>query len=789
MSCRRTKGRCSTLLTGWSISFALFGCHPEERSPTRPSVDAPAPLSESVEIDSSVELELVPAWPLPVPWSWRFSPDGRHLAASEDGVVGPSRPNGFVGPSAPKGCRIWAVDGRYAGEIAVKADAADPCRDWLPLIELGKDPLPGRAGLDIELDQGRVVIREGAEARFELECDPAGACVRPYVAAALDPEARRVVLARTNPIEIVVWRLDAQQSPISLTIPDAAAWTDVGLVWGARGIIAVLGRELRSAPLDPKYERRIVSARGTPLRELLLFTWPEPDQPGAELRWWHEPFHYRIAYSVYVDPLQRWLWVHTGREGKLAQQWSEALNPFGLNEELFLPSIPGWGRTLAQQPLPTSSQTVAEWRVGPGTAWIDHVHTRGPGEEDDYELHDLTSRTITLSPKPSVNDWAFEDEQFHSYEWQILGVDQGELVVDEAICVPSGKRPDCRQRARAPQGCRASEGPVIGLEQTGVRASWLRCESGPHANTSGLWRWDDGPLLKIDVSGASPPALVWTRSSVAVWTEKAGLRVFDEQLRERSSEPRARALHRAALDAELGLALVSLDEGLVVLWLDESRRGAVLDATPPRWAALHPRGTHLALAWDDQIAVFEIATGRELVRWSPPSPLRGIAWRQDGDVLFTGHERALPELAWDAWKGTRASHADLGPALLERLASADLDPSWRWARTREGTLLRILDGAELLELRNRLVIAANGRYQIGPDVAPPNGWAYIHTWSLRPADDVLAPLVPLDVVGDFRRDVLSDFVAGVPFEALALAEADWRALVERADEAPAGTTK
>jgi hypothetical protein len=175
------------------------------------------------------------------------------------------------------------------------------------------------------------------------------------------------------------------------------------------------------------------------------------------------------------------------------------------------------------------------------------------------------------------------------------------------------------------------------------------------------------------------------------------------------------AVHHAALSEELGLALVEVGSGALVVYdLAAGQDLARVDAPAPRHAAWSPDRALLAVSDGREIAVFEVASGEALARWTVAS-VAGLAFRQDGAVLFSGERRPLPERAWDPRTGEARDDARLAPALLERVAAGQLDPGWRWSAHPDGWFTRTLDGRELYTLSGG-ALTDNGLVSGAPDV-------------------------------------------------------------------------
>jgi hypothetical protein len=377
-----------------------------------------------------------------------------------------------------------------------------------------------------------------------------------------------------------------------------------------------------------------------------------------------------------------------------------------------------------------------------------------------------------LTPVVHRSDHSNVGREVRAYDWQWLGLRDGEVEVDERAC--ERQRP-CSV-ARVAKGCTVLDRPISAPSSGGVRASWVTCRSGPHAREAGLWAWVDGTFRALGSSRrATDATLVWSSDAVAVWTER-GFTLVDGQLHDRLVDSDADGILRAVLDEELGLVLVRRDAELVGVRMRDGVTLPPIVAAQPDWAAFDPDGTRVALAWSNEIAIFELDTGRERARWTTPGPLRGLAWRQDGRVLFGGVELGIPELAWDPELGVRVPEAEPSPTLHERLLRCELDPSWRWCKD-GGTFIRVLDGAWLVSYEHDAAVASSGRYEVSEG----GSWHGVEWWALRPRDQLLGPVVPLYLVDEFRAPTLEPFVDGAPMPELELERSRWIELVACAE--------
>ncbi|KIG16978.1 hypothetical protein DB30_03962 [Enhygromyxa salina] len=141
---------------------------------------------------------------------------------------------------------------------------------------------------------------------------------------------------------------------------------------------------------------------------------------------------------------------------------------------------------------------------------------------------------------------------------------------------------------------------------------------------------------------------------------------------------------------------------LHILDLERAKLGPPLAWTGPiEFAAFAPYSTYgdrLALAGGGTLAVFSVFDSEPGVRWSTQD-LAGVAFRQDGQALYVGVNRPVPELTLDPFNGELLANEQLDRVVLDRLAAAGLDPTWRWAIEHNGALMRTIDGQALLIAR------------------------------------------------------------------------------------------
>ena len=88
-------------------------------------------------------------------------------------------------------------------------------------------------------------------------------------------------------------------------------------------------------------------------------------------------------------------------------------------------------------PLPSrEADGYAGWAVGPATAWVEVEHTRRSGERY-FDYHDMYGSVVMLTPVVHRSIHDDFGRQLRSHQWQWLGIDGGELRLDQRRCEPA----------------------------------------------------------------------------------------------------------------------------------------------------------------------------------------------------------------------------------------------------------------------------------------------------------------------------------------------------------------
>ncbi len=651
------------------------------------------------------------------PYSWHIEAGGRRLAAP-------------VGDR----CGVWEMDSE--GSVASLSGGGDagPCQNWGALEILAwvdentvvtrggagigagiKDATGGETGGDpkgqLELEAGRFALPGTS-----LEAE-AGAGRR-YRAAAFSRDGSRlaVLVSTANAGFVEIWAVDEARLERTLSLDIKPASGPEG------GDGARAGRHIEEAWIHWRPESLAVvvevevSEDGTVLALPFAYVWTSLDE-GAERVAFVEmgTEFFSEVLQIWIDPERRNLFVQTS--GVIPDDGRDLVQIPGIS------LVTGEALGVVEGAQFFSEQDSSD---GPEFEWSDAVGVNlwriegtGYGYEEDLSW---SWELVSMMPLPNASV-EFSHRRGSVPALQVadelsLGLVGRGRVLSEYLLCPSpkaegeGEGEGCESVETVPEGC------------TLIDADW-------HLNELLLtcgdrWLVVDMPVFgaAIDLGDASevgrgtdaPLDALWGGGrGMALWTAEGGLRLIPADGDEVTIET-ANILHRAILDEEVGLILFT-DEAageLRVVSQEDGKIGPALAWTGKvELAAFSPRGGSVAIYGDGILALFRIDRAEPSLVWTAGS-LRGIAFRQDGEVLYVGKRRPLPELALDLDTGELAAGEQLDARTLGRLAEADMDPTWRWAIEADGTLLRTFDGQGLLVYEDGLALADSGWFEGDP---------------------------------------------------------------------------
>lgn len=682
------------------------------------------------------------------PQSWRFEPGGQRIS-SMDGAE----------------CGVWQFeDGVYLGHTPGGLEAA-PCKAWNPSEPLAWVEGPISLG---HPDGKRQILVDGE--RFEVSGTKLGGRARGgrYQAAALSPDGVRLALFVGDPrgdLTIEVWNLDAARRERTLDFDreevsdyDPQSWLAkrYWLHWNDRSLRAVVDLE---RPCDYANELpcdgRVVLAHAWADLEDEPETrrFPNPDEEFGE-----------DVEQVYIDAERHVLlvWI-SGRipddgrianalDGVLLSDLSDIVDPLETFEVV--------EEDVVEEE--EEEEVASEANLTRTNGWSDLVganHWSIVERDCCYEFEigwlwsNTTIRSIPEQPVELTSTSGFIGYRQPGVE-QAFAPRTPQLLTDTTICPSdndeSGDEKPCVAAPTLPDGCAA------------IDASWsldqllLVCDDRWVVATKPAFgeAVELASMRELARGTGGPYRVVWGPEGLAIWTFSEGLRLFEAE-RLVASHAEIRDLHPAVLDEELDLALVRTSEGLRVADLRRFELGPTLAwKLPVDHAAFAPDRSRVAIAGGGELGIDSLDDGHAIVRWSS-GKLAGMAFRQDGEVLYVGATQPLPELALDPNTGELVAEAQLDRVAFERLAHAALDPSWRWALEGPDTFLRTIDGQALNLYDSTSALAESGWFVGDIGYRSPR---------VRIGPEPLTPVYELEALADqlARPDLIAEFFAGKP---------------------------
>ncbi|KIG12840.1 hypothetical protein DB30_00958 [Enhygromyxa salina] len=679
---------------------------PAPAPPETLSLPLPSPIvveAPPIAADQAVVFEQVS---LGIPSRWRFKPGGKEVAELLE-----------------RGCGTWSLDsGNFLGTSP--STATDPCHTGAPLA-----PLVWAANkLSIAGPGGQGTLRVEGD-HFELSAPALKGQAsegQRYQAAAFSPNGARLALfvSGTQGSSLQIWNLASAQLERTLSFaitpgedqePGPLIVERVWLEWTARSLVALA-------------DAKIVSSRdyGDPERVAFAQVWRSIERKPVEFRFnEHDGDFITDVERFYLDPEHRWLFAVLA--GIIPDDGSDAKQVEGINlttgSQLAL-SGDIWLADEEDEPAPVPRQAGAApdqipkpthtWQ---GTsAWelkdYDSGYDFGGGWEWSVtSLVPMPNHSIALARGHGI----VEHERLAEGETMSVGLVGGGKISSTLVLCDEDQDEPCEGGSALPPGCEAIDASFDFAQLL------LACDD--------RWLLMPMPALgePVEIAGAhefargaaAPRRVVWSPAGMAIWTAANGLRLFHDKPKTDGLDA-VTALHRVILDDEVGLALVEKSGELHILDLERAKLGPPLAWTGPiEFAAFAPYSTYgdrLALAGGGTLAVFSVFDSEPGVRWSTQD-LAGVAFRQDGQALYVGVNRPVPELTLDPFNGELLANEQLDRVVLDRLAAAGLDPTWRWAIEHNGALMRTLDGQALLVAQSDQALAESGYFE-----GEPNGW-------------------------------------------------------------------
>jgi hypothetical protein len=607
-------------------------------------------------------------------------------------------PSGEYGASGAQSCEVWSLYSgvyvglfggpRASGECVAWPAGEPPCSSWPKLEQL--------------------YLGTGTYSR--------------------STDGSRFAIVRSDLIELRELETGALLAELSLDrpTPPGGKLLRWGIGWSGGMPVALLGRcnqdvdadECDSEDQEPIWELRRWANIGAPV-ETTLMSWDDEGQQPAWIK------------SASIDPLGRWLFAIFHWDGD--HDTPTERRQFPLTREAAKLGADMAGRWIDGVPDRYDRYGLEPWGLDDGN-WISGSRTArwSKIERSQYDGEGSGSDTLSwaafeLSPSPrrtgphQLADDSFVEEQ----KLEVFGVGEGEGegagVLAWSHCWPPEERASLLQNQElddvGEDGCRGQSPVPKGCEARGIshELDWLLVACDPNWKLLPLGTLAD-VLEPVELANAEDGKVtaVFGRSGLAL----AGAR--GTKLLGPNGQPRATIvdfveLLPATLGPELDRAVARGPAGLTVLDLATAERitsmPSELVGAAITQLAFAPDGRRLAWSDSHRITVWDIEAGAVAASWDAGSVL-GLAWRQDGAVLLSGSERALPEHAWDPSTGKLAP-AQPDQAFLARLALADLDPSWRWAFEGEDVILRVVDGLALYLEDHEIVVTETGLYDGG----------------------------------------------------------------------------
>ena len=740
-------------------SLALACTHPGLSDP--PDLDAAAEgsLPESTRPEPAAiaagQAVVVPQLRIEAPASWRFEPGGSRVAAA-------------LGSE----CGVWQLGrGEYLG-AATSEGPASPCASWKPLEPITM--VDGATGLSSTHPDGKRQLVLAGD-RFELSggAKPLQGRVRGerrYRTAAFSPDGGRLALfvaAERGAMQIEIWNLATNKLERQLGFAEAedTLAKRFWLRWDSHSLEAIA--QATQEPCDPDADNYCRMEWGPGSNDTyILQVWTELDaEPQRHLV--SEYGGEQRVEQLMLDPEARWLIaVVETLEPRDGTSYGFVEIPL-IDEDAETGLM--WWSTGSGQSEALDTTKLRQWSSVVGSSFITVDEYDGGYEPWAAVTWSLTSLTARPIPDATFdleqNSGMLAEGESGQSAWRVALAGRSVLLGDTDQCPASWEieeaqengepPPECTQTRVAPEGCTLHDASwAFDRVLLSCQNRWLLAPIPDAAESIDL-----GQATELARGSGEPNQVVWGPGGLAIWSFSEGLRLFHDDALV-ASHTDVIDMPRALLDEELDLALVRERGGLRVLDLRSGELGPALAWTERiDHAAFAPDRSQLAVAGEGEVAVFLRADAEPVARWRT-GKLAGMAWRQDSEVLYVGGKRALPELALDPNSGELVASAQLDRVAFDRIAAAELDPSWRWAIEEDGTFLRTIDG-QAIHLVGENAISESGWF---------SGLAGAIDYHVRIGPDSPAPVYDLSDVADQleRPDLVAEFFAGKPLPRAAL---------------------
>jgi len=622
---------------GWLIALYLLSACERGQAPALVEPDDPNAGADLAGEDQGPELPIivVPQRAVPVDfWAWSFDPSGRLVAAEFD-------------DDGASGCGVWDIE---SGLLVRAHDDPlnNPCIEWGRAHELAWEPSPTSV-------DGRLRAEVRPRTLEIAAVDAAAGSVRdcPSCAELLawSPVDHR--LATTDGQRLELWDGDTGERLSSETLDLNGELVKLTMRWAAEGLVVAALQRAAQADDAKAYA-------------LSSFWWPINGDP---LRAQREVYRSPTAFEFVDDPSGRWLIFMDPEHGEV-----HVIGAMAGSSRL--------ARTDARAQADSGPRYAGgRWRVDAATQWLESYTDESRNEYLVVDL-ELGWRATVTEPNPGV----YQGAVFHGRgftvagELELLAAASGEAVARWEGCADYEGGDRCEAGVL---GWTPGDGDALLDVSPQLSLALVERDAGLH-------------LVEARGAGASLRALGFGVDASLRWGRGQWLAVHERGGRLAVVDLGSGQLAYAR-DQVIGLPDVPLaaqHDLLVIEYADrlELVNGASGElrielAGPGKRVALSPAGERLAVIGAGRIEVLEVDGGATITSFEV-GDASGVAWRQDGAVLFYGDE--WPTHAVDPETGE-----PLDQPALDLLSPGELDPSWRWIHHSDGSITRTLDFARI----------------------------------------------------------------------------------------------